>query len=195
MIQARTESVYLIQSNKEKCRTLFLKQNLTEDEMIDFYVSLHLVMEVSLNALFRNLSLMQIQKSVNKLEIAKDIDNINFINKATLFIYNYHYDFKGRTDEADKYHKVIEYLKAFSGVRNKLLHGHSISTLYENQENQQDSETRKLLQQNAIENQINLFKKIFEGLSFYVDHVDSSITESGKNSFKEEYLDDSFLEK
>jgi hypothetical protein len=193
MIEARTESVYLIEANKKKCNELLLKGNLSENEIIDFYICLHIVLEASLNALFRNLSLMQIQKSVNKLEIAKNIDSISFIDKATLFIYNYRYDFKGKIDKADEYHKVIKYLKVFSGIRNKLLHGHSISTLHEGEGNRQNSETKELLQEDGMLDQINLFKKIFEGLRFYVDHIDSSITNSGKNSFKTEYLDDSFL--
>lgn len=194
MIEARTESMYLVQSNKKKCTELLKKDSLSENEMIDFYISLHIVMEASLNAFFRNLSLIQIQKSVNKLQIAKNIDSISFIDKTTLFIYNYRYDFKGNIEQADEYHSIIGKLKNFSGVRNKLLHGHSISTLFQDGDNNQQSETRTLLDKEKIQIQIQLFKDIFKGLRFYLDHIDSSLTESGKESFKKEYLDDNFLD-
>lgn len=192
MAQARTESVYLIQSNKEKCKELLQKTDLGENDMINFYISLHIVMEVSLNALFRNLSLMQIQKTINTLEIARNIDKINFIDKTVLFIYNYRYKFGNDLHLADEYHSIIGKLRNFCEVRNKLLHGHSIATLYVG-DDIEHSETKELLSRSKINEQVNKFRYIFEGLRFYIDHIDSSITESGKDSFKREYLDDSFL--
>ena len=192
MTIARTESEYLISSNKEKCKKLLETKSLSEEELMDFFVSLHLVMEISLNAFFRNLSLMQIQKSVNKLEIAKNIDSINFIDKTILFVYNYSYDFSGDLSAADQYHSIINKLKDFSSVRNKLLHGHSISTLY-CESGEQQSDAKKMLTDKKLQHQIKLFKDIFEGLRFYFDHVKSSLTPSGKESFKKAYLDDSFL--
>ncbi|HBM46203.1 MAG: hypothetical protein UT05_C0003G0023 [Parcubacteria group bacterium GW2011_GWF2_38_76] len=192
MVQARTESVYLIQSNKEKCKELLQKNDLDENDMINFYISLHIVMEVSLNALLRNLSLMQIQKTINTLEIAKNIDKINFIDKMVLFIYNYRYKFGSDLYLADEYHSIIGKLRNFCEARNKLLHGHSIAILYVSDDTEH-SETKELLSQSKINEQVNKFKYIFKGLRFYIDHIDSSITESGKDSFKREYLDDSFL--
>ncbi len=191
-IQARTESEYLIISNKQKCIKLLSKGLSSDEDLIDFYISLHIVMEVSLNALFRNLTLLQIHKSISKLEIAENVDRISFINKTILFIYNYHYDFKGRVDEADKHHRVIKYLRIFAEPRNKLLHGHSISTLYSD-DGESDSGAKKLLDNRKIQEQINLFRCIFEGLAFYVLHIDSSLTQSGKENLIKEFLNDDFL--
>lgn len=191
-ISARTESNYLIISNKDKCKNALQRKNLSDEDKIDFLISLHIVMEVSLNSLFRNLSLMQIQKTINKLEIAENIDKINFIDKTVLFIYNYHYDFQGRIDMADKYHSIIGKLRNFAETRNRLLHGHTISTIYQNGQ-QQNSRARSLLSDEAVIGQIKLFKEIFEGLCFYLDHIKSSLTDSGKNSLKSSYLDDNFL--
>ena len=60
------ESVYLILSNKKKCNELLKKSELTENDIIDFYISLHLVLEVSLNSLYRKLSIPSIKKNVKK---------------------------------------------------------------------------------------------------------------------------------
>jgi hypothetical protein len=192
-ITARTESSYLIISNKEKCKLALAKSILSDEEKIDFLISLHIVMEVSLNSLFRNLSLMQIQKSINQHEIAENIDKVSFIDKTVLFIYNYHYDFQGKIDEADRYHSIIGKLRNFSETRNRLLHGHSISTIYKDDGQQQNSKAKNLLSDSAVVAQMKLFKDIFEGIRFYLDHIKSSLTESGKDSLKISYLDDSFL--
>lgn len=107
-------------------------------------------------------------------------------------IYNYRYKFGSDLYMADEYHSIIGKLRNFCEIRNKLLHGHSITTLFVG-DNIENLETKELLSRSKIDEQINKFRYIFGGLCFYVDHIDSSITESGKNSFKKEYLDDSFL--
>jgi len=193
MIQARTESVYLIKSNKEKCSNLLQKKSFTENEGIDFFISLHIVMEVSLDALFRNMMLMQNKINISDIKKSKNIDSISFINKLVMFVYGYKYKFGGDLDKAKEYHSIIETLKDFSNMRNILLHGHSISTSYDADKSIEKSITKQKLQKDMVNSQIEKFKYIFDGLCFYIDHMDTSMKESGKNTFKQEYLDYGFL--
>ena len=79
-------------------------------------------------------------------------------------------------------------------LRNKLLHGHSISTLYENG-NSRQSDLRNHINPQKVEEQIDKFIFIMEGMRFYFDCLISTYTESGKENFKKEYLDYEFLNK
>jgi len=192
-ISARLESGYLIIKNKEICSSILIMQNPSENDLIDFFVSIHLVMEISLNTFFRMISLVEMQKRVDPLAVIKNLDGINFIDKTILFIYNSHFNFNGDLDNADRYHSIIGQLRQFSEPRNKLLHGHSISTLF-HQDTNRHSETRNIITRERMNNQINLYKNIMNGLKFYFDCLQSSFSTSGKDSIKSEYLDDAFLE-
>src|SRR3989344_3235133 len=164
-VAARTESNHLVISNKEKCRQILAKENLTEEDIIDFLVSLHVVLEVSLNSLFRNLSLLGIKKGVDDFEVAKNVDEISFIHKATLFIYNSKFNFDGKLDAATHYHSIIGTLKDFAAPRNKLLHGHSISTIFA-EGNQRHSPLRRNINRQYLDEQITKFRHIMEGMRF-----------------------------
>jgi hypothetical protein len=191
-ISARLESGYLIIKNKEICSSILRMQNPGENDLIDFFVSIHLVMEISLNTFFRMVSLTEMQKRVDPLAVIKNLDGINFIDKTILFIYNSHFNFNGNLDNADRYHSVIGQLRQFSEPRNKLLHGHSISTIF-HQDTNRHSDTRNMITQEKMNNQINLYKNIMDGLKFYFDCLQSSFSVSGKDSVKREYLDYEFL--
>jgi len=191
-VSARLESGYLIIKNKEVCSSILRLQNPSENDLIDFFVSIHLVMEISLNTFFRMVSLTEMQKRVDPLAVIKNLDGINFIDKTILFIYNSHFNFNGDLDSADRYHAVIGQLRQFSEPRNKLLHGHSISTIF-HQDTNRHSDTRNIITRERMNNQIRLYKSIMEGLKFYFDCLQSSFSDSGKNTIKMEYLDDAFL--
>lgn len=188
----RKESDYLIISNKKKISNLISYSELDENDIIDVLISLHLVLEVGLNTLFRHISLMSIKKRANRFEIIRNLDNISFIDKTVLFIYDSKFNFDGKMDKANKYHDIIGKLKEFSGVRNKLIHGHSISTIFDGEKNIK-SPLKKELSLEKLGEQIKRFTFILEGMSFYLDCLDSPITESGKSDFKKEYLNRDFL--
>ncbi len=191
----RLESDYLIISNKQRCTELLrqpLDQLFTEEQAIDFLISIHIVLEVGINTFFRHISLMGIKKNIDPLDISKNLDEINFRDKVTLFIYNSKFNFGDRIDEATRHHAIIGLLKNFSEPRNKLLHGHSISTVT-NEAGARHSQARSLTSQERIKKQIENFRSIVEGMRFYLDCLESGLTASGKESFKEEYLNDGFL--
>lgn len=192
---ARTESDYLLISNKNKCTELLrlvTDGSFSEEQAIDFLISLHIVLEVGLNTFFRHISLMAIKKSVDPLEISKNLDEISFRDKATLFIYNSKFNFDNRIDEATRHHKIIGLLKNFAEPRNKLLHGHSISTVTDG-DAARHSQARSLTGQERVNKQIENFRLIMQGMRFYLDCLESGLTDSGKASLAGEYLNDNFL--
>lgn len=175
---------------------MLVLEQYTEEHIIDFLISLHIVLEAGLNSLFRRLTIEQIKKSVDRLKVIKNLDNISFIDKTTLFIYNSNFDFGERVDKATKYHKIIGKMKQFSEVRNKLLHGHSISTLFPHEGRERASEMRALLSEEYVKEQIERFKFILEGMRFYIDCLEGDfISSMGKEYLKKEFLDDGFFEK
>lgn len=192
-ISARTESSYLIISNKERCNRILSKPEMTENDLIDFFIALHIVLEVGLNTFYRYVSLNEMQKRIDKFKLIKNLDGINFIDKTVLFIYNSKFDFNLHLDKADKYHSVIGMMRDFAVTRNQLLHGHSISTIYENGNNR-ESDLKRMITTQGVEKQIKKFVFIMEGITFYFDCLQSTFSPSGKESLKSSYLDSSFLQ-
>jgi len=191
-VSVRIESNYLISSNKEKCNNLISNSKLDDNDIIDALISLHIVLEVSLNTLYRHLISSVIKKDIDQFEVMKNIDNINFIDKTILFIYNSKFNFGNKLSEASKYHSIINKIRLFSEVRNKLLHGHSISTISDNK-GKRHSEVKNKLSPNFLKEQIKRFCFIMEGMRFYLDCLDSELTPVKKEQYKKSFLDDGFL--
>lgn len=188
------ESDYLIISNRKRCDELLNNSSLDDNDIIDILISLYIILEVGLNTLFRHLLVPTIEKEMNidKFKIIKNLDNINFIDKTTLFIYNSKFDFGSKIKEVEKYHSIIDVMKDFSKVRNRLLHGHSISTIFDGQKNYK-SDLKKDIHPKKLNEQILKFIFICEGLKFYLDSLISSFTKEAKEDFKKNYLDVNFL--
>ena len=190
--KARTESGYLVSSNKTKCIDLISHSDLDENNIIDILISLHIILEAGLNAFYRNMVLMSLKKELGEFEVMANVDRVSFIDKTVAFIYFSKFDFEGKLDEAKKYHSIISALKDFSAIRNKLFHGHSISTIFDGEKNRHSELKGKITLEMLIE-QMRKFRFILEGMRFYFDRLQSSMTSSGKESFKKEYLSDEFL--
>jgi len=167
----RLESDYILISNKKKFAEIYNRENITKEDIIDAYISLHLVLEVGINTLLRHLTLTSFKKSIHPIEVIRNLDKINFIDKVVSFIYNSKFNFNEDLEQATEYYKVIGRLRDFSGVRNKLLHGHSISTIQVNGETY-DSDSKQLLTKKALDNQVDKFIFIMNALGFYLEHLD-----------------------
>lgn len=195
-IQIYQDSLYLLLSNRQKCQTLLSKDSLTEEDIIDIFISLHMVLEVSFNALHRQIITHQIVKPIDGFEVIRNIDNIGFIEKTTLFIYNAHFVFDGDLDETAIHHKIIKKMRSFSGIRNKLLHGHSIGSLTIDGNSAILSETKSNLEVNKLKNQIRLFIEINDGMRFFLDHLkNEGWNENFTKDLKKEYLSYDFIPK
>lgn len=169
-IQMFEDSSYLVTSNRRKFQEIVTKETLDENDIIDAYISLHLVLETGVNALHRQIITSQIVKPINRIEVIKNIDGIGFIEKTTLFIYNSHFHFGGNRTAAAEHHKIIGKMKNFAGIRNKLLHGHSIGSL-SSSTGTVETEARSNLELTRLKKQTQLFVEICSGLKFFLEHL------------------------
>lgn len=187
------ESLYLLLSNREKCKEILAKSNRSEEDIMEFLISLHLVLELGLNAFFRQIIIMQLQKGIERTKVASNLDKINFKDKVALFIYMPSFSFNGEIEKADEYHSVIGTLRNLAGVRNKLLHGHMVGEVHYSETNVIETEAALLLNEDTLIDQIEKFKFVMDAIAFYFDHWYSSFTAQGKIDLKTQFLDKEFL--
>lgn len=195
------ESTHLIKSNKWKCEKIFKEGRFSENDIIDILISLHLILEIGLNGLFRVISQPTFKKDIDIMERMEKIDNINFIDKVTMFIYFGNFDFKdtahfkNRLEEATKYHKIIGILKDFAQVRNSLLHGHALSEIRDlNADSKRDTKTKAKLSEDFLDKQIKKFEFILNGIAFYLDCYEvDRISIDTKAGWFGAYLEKGFL--
>ncbi len=188
-----SESPYLIDSNRKKCTDIFSKKEWRHGELIDGYIALHIVLEASLNSLYRQLAIRSLTKEVSPLEVMKNIDKISFIDKTTLFIYNSKFNFNGKLTEATKYHAVIGKIRSFCEIRNQLLHGHAVATVTDSQNNRRDTDARKNLKSSKrLAQQLNDFRFIVEGIAFYIDCLEG-LGKHEQERYKKDFLAVDFL--
>jgi len=190
-ISISTESNYLLISNKEKVAYLLNNSDLNQNDIIDVFIGLHIILEVGINTLFRQLISPVLKEKIDIHEMVENLDKVNFIDKTIMFIYYSRFDFKD-LDQAGRFHSIISKLRSFSEMRNKLLHGHSISTRSENGVNTK-SRLAKNLNLNKLQEQLLNFRFILEGMGFYLDSLNMGVTDAGKKAYKESFLDYSFL--
>lgn len=185
------ESNHLLQSNKDNLQNLLINSELDRNNLIDIFISLHIVLEVGINTLFRKLITPTLRKNVNLHVMIENLDNINFIDKTIMFIYYSKFNFDD-VSKATEYHKIINKIRAFSEIRNKLLHGHVISSISKDGKNSESTLIKKL-NLSQLQTQIKDFRFILDGMCFYLDALDSNLTQEGKDSYKKAYLDHNFL--
>lgn len=85
-------------------------------------------------------------------------------------------------------------MRNFSGIRNKLLHGHSIGSLTIDNNLERVSETRAGLGVDKLKTQIKLFIDINDGMRFFLDHLDNEgWSKKYIDDLKKEYLNYDFI--
>lgn len=190
------DSLYLVVSNRKQCNALLSKKELSEEDIVDIYISLHFVLEISLNALYRQITRRQIVKPIHHQEVIENIDKIGFIEKTTLFIYNSSFDFGDDLEESATHHQIIKKLIAFAGIRNKLIHGHSIGSLTTGDGSTRLTKTKEALELERLKLQIKLFIDINKGMQFFLDHLNLDAkgwTKKYIEDLKNQYLTYSFI--
>lgn len=178
--------------HKKRVTSLLGKGVRNKNDILDALISLHLVLEVGINAFFQHFLLMNHLGSVKKDVIIENLDTISFKDKVATFIYFGKFDFKEEFSAVETNHKIIGKIKKFCEVRNHLLHGH-MSGVFSSEGKKSETKTYKLITEECLQTQIQDFKSIFDSLWFFLEHLDSSITMSGRESFKKEFLDTDFL--
>jgi hypothetical protein len=190
------ESLYLLISSRKRCGSLLRKKELNERDIIDTYISLHLILEISLNTLHRQIITSKITIPINELNVIENIDRIGFAEKTALFVYNSSFDFGNDIQESTNHHEIVGKLRDFSEVRNKLIHGYSIASLTTSTGLNQSTKTRKLLNLTKLKKQIKLFIDINEGMKFFLDHLNiENWSREYVKDLKGQYLNCDFIPK
>lgn len=192
-LSIRNESCHLLNLHRANVTRILNESDLDKNDLIEVCVSLHIVLEVGINTFLRHILLSHTNKRLYGHEkIIENLDSIGFGDKVATFIYMSPFDFSDE-ERAAEAHKIINEIKKFSGMRNKLLHGHSISTLYEDGKTSK-STLSKDLNLNKLQEQILSFNKILNGLAFYFEHYTlGGFTDAGKKQLIDAYLDTTFL--
>lgn len=187
-----TESEHLISSRRQRCQDLLKKEDLSEEDLIELYIALHVVLEVGLNALLRHIALWHASPSLDRLEIIKQTDDISFQDKMAMFLYYNEFDFAGQEEKASAHHSILKKILHFAAIRNQLLHGHSISTFILDGK-KHDSTVRQKMNNETLLQQIQLFRDIIEGVVFYLDCLKVEKEGLNKEELKKKYLSIDFL--
>lgn len=167
------ESLHILNKNIEECRIIFDKEDKSPNDIADFLISLHLVLEISINALIRDVVVNNLQKTIDKSKIVENLDRISFIDKTTLFVYMEKYTFSNFEEvlEADKHHSIIGIIKKFAETRNFLMHGSMIGGFLDGRSSNTVVVSR--LTNKHMDDQVDRFKKICDGMKFYLKHLTS----------------------
>jgi hypothetical protein len=188
-----SESIYLLESNKKRVIELLIKSELGEHDLIDLFIGLHLILEVGINIFFRQIVGPTLKKEVGRHIMLANLDSISFIDKVIMFMYYLDFELED-INTATKYHQVINKLRSFSEMRNKLLHGHAISSTIENGANNPSS-LKKSLTLSHLQQQLDDFRFILDGVGYFFDRLRGGITPHGKEAYKKSYLSHAFLPK
>src|ERR1035437_5249789 len=79
------ESNYLFYSNRKKVSELLCKDKLDQNDIIDIFIGLHIVLELGINNVFRKIITPTLQKKISTHIMIENLDNINFIDKIVMF--------------------------------------------------------------------------------------------------------------
>ena len=185
------ESNYLFNSTRKRVSEILKKDGLEQNDIIDVFVGLHIVLELGINSLFRKIITPTLKKGVDIHEMIENLDNVSFRDKVVVFVYYSKFNFDD-IKKATEYHKLINKIKSFSELRNKLLHGHSIME-FSGTNGISRSGLKKKLNAKKLKEQLDNFKFITEGLGYYLDCLDTDWTPQGKDELKKMYLNGDFI--
>lgn len=169
-IHITTEQHLVWSINVKRLVNLLGKKDLTEEDIVDSFISLHLILEASLNSFFRELTRQNL--FVSDIEVFERLDKISFTDKVSMFIYTYDFNFDKKDLKERKKHKnLVSRLINFSNIRNILLHGSTIMEVENGKGEVTMSKAKKIINQKTLKEQISSFKEIIEGMRFYIKHL------------------------
>ncbi|HBA36837.1 TPA: hypothetical protein DCZ15_03105 [Candidatus Falkowbacteria bacterium] len=166
----KTDDSFLVY-NRDKCRELINKGLNNKEDIMQFLLSLHIVLEVGINSFFRALILVR-RFGGFKTDC---IDQVSFIDKITMFFYLPYSSGVISSEVIEQNRSAISKLKSFAEVRNKLMHGHINAEIFETPDNlfagkiKKVTATAKLIHNDVVIKQISDFKFIVSSLSFFIN--------------------------
>jgi hypothetical protein len=191
-VDLRVERNYFIIKKRESCADFLENDNPNEFEMLNALLNLHFVLEIGINAFFRNY-----YKHCSNYDFlginTKVIDSIDFRSKIILFINcnKFNLSDANEVEIAHEYAKKIpKIIDDFNGIRNMIVHGHSISEASGTIND--ESPLKLIIKPDGFKEQSEKFKKIVSHLIFFIDRLETTIPREQINMFRNNYLDMSF---
>jgi len=191
-VSIKIESNHVLNSRRKMCGELIKKIELSENDILEFLLALHFVLEIGINTFFRNY--YSTSSKQNPLKDENELDEINYIDKIRFFINSNNFLYKdGEAVEISKRNakKLIKDLKCFGRNRNMIIHGHSVSEV--SGEGVKKSKLKNKLNLDSLDKQILLFKDILESLNYFIDILETNVSKDQMIKFQESFLSDTFL--
>ena len=188
-IKIKIESSAFFAKKRDDCVQLLSKENPSELDIMEFMLNLHLVLEIGVNAFFRNY--FQHISCIDEIKDTHVIDEISFIDKVKFFLVSNNFTFQSGDDRKianKKSTALISDIMVFSSIRNKIIHGHSVS-----ESNQVKSKLKKQLTPAYTNDFIEKYKEIILSLNYFIDRMDSSINRQQIALFQKNWLSVDFL--
>jgi hypothetical protein len=189
----KLESNYFFMSRKQKCSEFLKITDPKEDDILEFLLNLHFVLEIGINTFFRNY--YKHTSNYDFFSDSKEIDNIDFYSKITIFLHENNFTLETRESEHESRKKVKQIMgtiKNFNYTRNMIVHGHSISEIHYG-ETKIQSKLKATLNKDYVIKQIDSFKDILNNLNYFIDRINTKISKEQLQSFQRIYLDINFL--
>lgn len=189
----KTESNYFFISRKNKCIEFLKMEKYTEADILEFLLNLHFVLEVGVNTFFRNY--YKCFTNYDFLKGSKEIDNINFSDKITIFLNENKFTLKAEEDlsmNRQMVNEITGLIKNFNNIRNMIVHGHPINEISSGQHKNQ-SPLKSKLSEESYQKQIEDFRKIVSNINYFVDRLEITIRRDTIEMFQKIYLNLDFL--
>lgn len=192
-VTLKLESNYFFISRKNKCSEFLQITEPQESDILEFLLNLHFVLELGINTFFRNY--YKHSSNYDFFKDSRDIDNIDFQNKITIFLHENHFILETGESLAtsrQKVNEIVGTIRNFNNVRNMIVHGHSVSEIHFG-EQRIPSNLKSKLNKDYVLDQIESFKKIITNINYFIDRLNTQIPREQLNSFQRIYLDIDFL--
>jgi hypothetical protein len=188
-VSIKIESNAFLNKKRNDCHEILIKENPKELDIMEFLLNLHIVLEIGINSFFRNY--YSYITTIDCIKKNHTIDEINFKDKIKFFLISNIFIFNSGEDKINinkKSEQIIQQIITFSQIRNKIIHGHSVS-----ETDQEKSKLRKKLTNKSMTDQITIFKEIISSLNFFIGKVESKINKKQIEMFQKNFLSDNFL--
>lgn len=188
------ESDFLIKSNRVKLNVFINKLNkndeLLESELMDAFISLHILLEVGINTVLRKVSLRRLNQAIESLVAVRDLDEVAFRDKVSCLIYFGSFNPDLEKNKFSENETILNEIKKFCEPRNRLLHGHAVIAIGDQNGIKKSTTTSALLNNPLFMEQLSRYYDIVNRLYYYLCNLEPAL-----NNIDElkTFLDNSFI--
>jgi hypothetical protein len=192
-VTLKLESNSFFISKKNKCSEFLKVTDPKEEDILEFLLNLHFVLEIGINTFFRNY--YKHTSNYDFFAESKEIDNIDFYSKVAIFLHENNFtleDGDAVADSKTKVKQIMGTIKNFNYTRNMIVHGHSVSEIHYGEQKIQ-SNLKSQLNLDHVIKQTEGFKRIINNLNYFIERLSTKIPKEQLNALQRIYLNTDFL--